>query len=140
MSAQRARFSDRLWLFLGACSAAVSVAAGAFGAHAAQALLSPQSLAVFETAVRYQMLHAIALCCVAFAGERWNGGNWAKSAGALFVLGTLLFSGALYAVSLAGWRQAAALAPLGGASFIAGWACLAWLALRAPRRRADRDR
>lgn len=134
--------AERAFLFVGSLSALVSVAAGAFGAHAARAFLSSQALAIYDTAVRYQMLHAVALCIVAFVCAR-TGTRAARAAGVLFVVGTLLFCGALYLHSLADVRQAARLAPFGGASFIAGWACLAWAALRVgrtPRSRTDDTR
>lgn len=124
--------AERAFLFLGSLSALVAVAAGAFGAHGAQAFLSSQALAIYDTAVRFQMLHAIALCLVAFACSRTDT-RAARAAGVLFIVGTVLFCGALYLNSLAGFRQAARLAPFGGASFIAGWACLAWAAFRVGR-------
>ncbi|HQY27168.1 MAG TPA: DUF423 domain-containing protein [Burkholderiaceae bacterium] len=125
--------ADRLFLFVGAVFALIAVAAGALGAHALQSTLTPDRLAVFETAVRYQMFHAVALCIVAWAVGRFEG-RASQLAGALFALGTLLFSGGLYVYALTGLRAAAMVAPVGGAAFIAGWACLAWLALVAPRR------
>lgn len=134
--------AERAFLFIGSLSALAAVVGGAFGAHGAPALLSSQALAIYDTAVRYQMLHAVALCIVAFACARTDA-RTARAAGVLFVAGTLLFCGALYLHSLAGLRQAARLAPFGGASFIAGWACLAWAALhvgRTPRSRTDDTR
>ncbi|MCO5107422.1 MAG: DUF423 domain-containing protein [Burkholderiaceae bacterium] len=125
--------ADRLFLFLGALSAAIAVAAGALGAHALRSVLAPDRLAVFETAARYQMYHAIGLCIVAWAAAR-SGGRAGPLAGALFALGTLLFCGGLYVYALSGLRVAAMAAPVGGAAFIAGWTCLAWLALAAQRR------
>lgn len=125
--------ADRLFLFLGAVSALIAVAAGAIGTHALQPLLAPDSLAVFETAARYQMLHAIAMCLVAWAVGRFEG-RVPLLAGALFVIGTVLFSGSLYAYALTGQRALAMVTPIGGAGFIAGWVCLAWAALAAPRR------
>ena len=74
---------------LGALSAAIAVAAGAFGAHALKGHLSPDDLAVFETSARYQMYHALALLAVAWAASRWPGGAM-NAAGWLFVIGTLL--------------------------------------------------
>ncbi len=124
--------AERSFLFIGALSGLVAVAAGAFGAHGAQAFLSSQALAIYDTAVRYQMLHAVALCIVAFVCTRTDA-RAARVAGVLFAIGTLLFCGALYLHSLAGLRQAARLAPFGGTSFIVGWACLAWAALRVGR-------
>ena len=79
---------DRLFFGVGALSALISVAAGAFGAHALRARLTPDYLAVFETAARYQMYHALALFAVAWAVTRWPGGL-AVWAGWLFVAGTV---------------------------------------------------
>ena len=62
---------DRLFLALGALSALVSVAAGAFGAHALRSRLAPDLLAVFETGARYQMYHALGLVAVAWTAQRW---------------------------------------------------------------------
>jgi uncharacterized membrane protein YgdD (TMEM256/DUF423 family) len=115
---------DRLFFTLGAVSALLSVAAGAFGAHALRARLDPGALAVFETAARYQMFHALGLLAVAWAVTRWPG-PWLPRAGWLFVAGTLLFSGSLYALALSGVRWLGAITPLGGAAFLAGWLCLA---------------
>jgi len=116
--------ADRLFFSLGALSALVSVAAGAFGAHALRARLDPGALAVFETGARYQMDHALALLAAAWAASRWPG-PWAERAGGLFVAGTVLFSGSLYALALSGIRWPGAVAPLGGLAFLAGWICLA---------------
>jgi uncharacterized membrane protein YgdD (TMEM256/DUF423 family) len=123
---------DRLFLALGALSALVSVAAGAFGAHALRARLAPDLLAVFETGARYQMFHALGLCAVAWAAQRWPGPATA-GAGWLFVAGTLLFSGSLYALALSGVRALGAVTPFGGVCFLAGWALLAWAAVRGTR-------
>jgi uncharacterized membrane protein YgdD (TMEM256/DUF423 family) len=114
---------DRLFFSLGALSGFVSVAAGAFGAHALRARLPADLLAVFETGARYQMYHALALLAVAWAAGRWAGPlvTWA---GWLFVAGTLLFSGSLYVLALSGVRWLGAITPLGGVCFLAGWLCL----------------
>lgn len=121
---------DRLFFRLGAGSALLSVAAGAFGAHALRARLSAELLAVFETAARYQMYHALALLGVARAVSRWPGAlpQWS---GWLFVAGTVLFSGSLYALALSGVRWLGAITPLGGVAFLAGWLCLVLTARRA---------
>ncbi|BDG09346.1 DUF423 domain-containing protein [Anaeromyxobacter paludicola] len=120
---------DRLFFALGALSALVSVAAGAFGAHALKARLAPDLLAVFETGARYQMYHALGLFAAAWAATRWPGGA-AVAGGWLFVAGTLVFTGSLYALALTGVRGLGAITPLGGVCFLAGWAALAWAALR----------
>lgn len=120
---------DRLFLALGAISAMVSVAAGAFGAHALRARLAPDLLAIFETGARYQMYHALGLVAVAWAASRWPSAL-TSAAGWLLVAGTVLFSGSLYALVLSGVRALGAVTPLGGVAFLAGWALLAWAVLR----------
>jgi uncharacterized membrane protein YgdD (TMEM256/DUF423 family) len=115
---------DRLFVTLGALSGFIAVGAGAFGAHALRARLAPDMLAVFETAARYQMYHALALVLVAWVGTRWPG-SAAVYAGWLFVAGTVLFSGSLYLMAFTGVRWLGAITPLGGAAFLAGWVALA---------------
>jgi len=122
---------SRLFLILGACSAALGVAAGAFGAHALRARVEPRLLEVFETGARYQMYHALALIAVAWVASRGLAGQGiATVAGWCFVAGTVLFSGSLYAMTLTGIRALGAITPLGGVAFIAGWICLAVAASR----------
>jgi uncharacterized membrane protein YgdD (TMEM256/DUF423 family) len=120
---------ERLLLAAAAISGAISVAAGAFGAHALKARLSPDLLAVFETGARYQMYHAIGLALAAWAASRFGDGA-AAWAGGFFLAGTLLFSGSLYALALTGVRGLGAVTPFGGVAFIAGWIALALAALR----------
>lgn len=120
---------ERLFFALGSLSAALAVALGAFSAHALRAHLEAPMLAAFETGVRYQLTHALALLAVAWACTRWPGRATCAS-GWLFVAGTVLFSGSLYALSLSGVRGLGAITPLGGLAWIAGWVCLAWGAWR----------
>jgi uncharacterized membrane protein YgdD (TMEM256/DUF423 family) len=120
---------ERLFFALGALSALVAVAAGAFGAHALRNRLVPDMQGVFEVGARYHMYHALALLAAAWAVGRWPGGP-AVAAGWLFVAGTLIFSGSLYLLALTGQRWLGAITPLGGLAFILGWAALAWSALR----------
>jgi len=115
---------ERLFVILGALSGAIGVAAGAFGAHALRAKLEPRMLEVFETGARYQMYHAIALLAVAWVASRWPG-SLTTASGWLFVAGTVLFSGSLYAMALSDVRALGAITPIGGVCFIAGWVCLA---------------
>ncbi len=84
---------------------------------------------MFETAARYQMYHALALLGVAWVASRAPG-TLATGAGWLFLIGTLLFSGSLYALALTGARALGAITPLGGLAFLAGWICLALAARR----------
>jgi uncharacterized membrane protein YgdD (TMEM256/DUF423 family) len=119
---------DRLFFVLGSASAGIAVALGAFGAHALKARLSPDMLAVYETGVRYQMFHALALLAVAWASTRWPHSAAVTASGWLFVVGTVLFSGSLYALSLTGVRGLGAVTPIGGVAWLIGWGCLAWAA------------
>jgi uncharacterized membrane protein YgdD (TMEM256/DUF423 family) len=121
---------DRVFFVLGAASAFIGVATGAFGAHGLKNRLNPEMLAVFEVGVRYQMYHAFALIVVAWAQTRWSG-TLLTTSGWLFVLGTVLFSGSLYLLSLTGARWLGAITPLGGLAFLAGWLCLALVGWRA---------
>jgi uncharacterized membrane protein YgdD (TMEM256/DUF423 family) len=120
---------DRLFLALGAISALLSVAAGAFGAHALRARVAPELLAIFETGARYQMYHALGLFAVAWTASRWPSAV-VTAAGWLLLAGTVLFSGSLYALVLSGVRALGLVTPVGGVAFLAGWALLAWAALR----------
>jgi uncharacterized membrane protein YgdD (TMEM256/DUF423 family) len=119
---------DRTFLMVGALAGFVGVALGAFGAHGLRARLSPESLAVFETGVRYQMYHAFAILIVAVALARFDG--WIlRTAGWLFTAGIVVFSGSLYALALTGTRTFGAITPIGGLAFLAAWALLAWTAI-----------
>jgi uncharacterized membrane protein YgdD (TMEM256/DUF423 family) len=120
---------ERIFFTLGSLSGLIAVAAGAFGAHSLRDRLSADLLATFETGARYQMYHALALLLAAWATTRWPG-PLTSVAGWLFVAGTLIFSGSLYALSLSGLRWLGAITPLGGVAFIGGWLCLALAAWR----------
>ena len=120
---------DRIFFSLGAVLGALGVAAGAFGAHALKGRLTPEMLAVFETGVRYQLVHALGLLAVGWAAGRWTSGA-VRAAGWLFVAGVFLFSGSLYVLCLTGVRAFGAITPIGGAAFIAGWLLMAWGAWR----------
>jgi uncharacterized membrane protein YgdD (TMEM256/DUF423 family) len=115
----------QLFSVLGAGFAFLAVAAGAFGAHSLKAVLTPDMLAVFETAVRYQMYHALGLCVVGWASHQYPQVSF-RATGWLFVAGIVLFSGSLYVLSLSGVRWLGAVTPLGGVAFLAGWAALGW--------------
>ncbi len=119
----------RLWLVLGAASAFISVAAGAFGAHGLRARLTPDMLAVFETGVRYQMYHSLGLLAVGLLAHfrpspLLDGAGWAMLAG------ILLFSGSLYALALTGARVFGPITPIGGVGFLVGWVLFALAAWR----------
>ena len=114
---------ERLFFSIGCAFGFVGVALGAFAAHALKARLAPEQLANFEVGVRYQLIHALALLAVAWACTRWPGRR-ANASGWLFIVGTLLFSGSLYALSLSGVRGLGMVTPVGGLALLAGWLCL----------------
>ena len=120
---------------LGAVSGFVAVALGAFGAHGLKSTLPEARLAIFETGVRYQMYHALALLAVGLLFGR-EATSILKASGWFFVAGTVLFSGSLYALALTGMGKLGAITPLGGLAFLAGWAMLAWAANDAAGMRA----
>lgn len=124
--------NERRFLFLGAVSGFVSVALGAFGAHALREALPPDRLAIFETGVRWQAVHALALLAAGFACGRGLG-RLASAAGWLFACGTVVFSGSLYVLALSGVRAWGAVTPIGGTAWLAAWTCLAL----ASRKRRD---
>ena len=115
--------TDRLFFGIGCALGFTGVALGAFGAHALKAHLAPELLATFDTGVRYQLTHALALFAVAWACTRWPG-RAVNASGWLFIAGTLLFSGSLYALSLSGVRGFGIVTPIGGVALLAGWLCL----------------
>ena len=112
-----------LWI-AGAAMAGISVAIGAFGAHALRARLEPARLATFETAVQYHMLHALALLAVAALMGRVQSQQLLLLSGGLFTAGIFLFSGSLYALAITGITWLGAITPLGGIAFIGGWLCM----------------
>jgi uncharacterized membrane protein YgdD (TMEM256/DUF423 family) len=109
---------------LGAIVVLLSVAIGAFGAHALEPRLSARALNSFQTAARYQTWHGLALIVTALAYERWPARSL-KTASIAFVVGLVLFCGSLYALALGSPRAFGAVAPLGGLSFMLGWGALA---------------
>ena len=119
----------RIWLAAGALFGLLAVVAGAAGTHALRDALDADALRVFETAARFQMYHALALLAVGLLAIRRRS-LALNVAGALFALGTLLFSGSLYALALSGVGVLGAVAPVGGVCLMAGWAALAIAALR----------
>lgn len=118
------------WFATGAVLCGLGVVIGAFGAHGLRDRLSADMLAVFETGVRYHLIHALALLAVAWAASRWPG-PYIAAAGWLFIVGITIFSGSLYILAISGSRWLGAITPIGGLCLIVGWGCLAVGALRA---------
>ena len=117
----------KFFISIAAIMAGLSVASGAFASHALKARLSQQALDIWETGSKYQMYHALALLMVGLLLSRndevsstlLNTASWA------FIVGIVLFSGSLYALSLSNIKWLGAITPLGGVAFLVGWCCLA---------------
>lgn len=120
----------KFWFAVGAITAAIGVAMGAFGAHGLKDRLTPDMLAVYDTGARYHLIHALGILAVGTADQAWGGGLVTAS-GWCLLAGVCLFSGSLYALAITGIKPLGAITPLGGLSFIAGWSLLAIAALRA---------
>jgi len=120
----------KLFLILGTLAAALGVVLGAFGAHALRAKLGPDLLTVWNTAVQYQIWHALGLLLIGLTAMHLPESGPLRWAGGLLVLGIVLFSGSLYGLVLAGTRGLGVVTPFGGAAFIAGWLAYAWAVAR----------
>jgi uncharacterized membrane protein YgdD (TMEM256/DUF423 family) len=117
------------WIFLGALLGAVSVIAGAFGAHALAARLEPRELALWETASRYLMYGAFAMILVGLLG-RQGSAKGVDGAGWCLLAGSLIFSGTVFALALGSPRWLGAITPIGGTLLIIGFLIFAWAALK----------
>lgn len=133
---------DRAFLVIGALSGFVGVALGAFGSHALRGRVTAERLGQFETGVRYQLWHSLALFGAVFVRTLQPIGSssaylripgsenlFGAIAGWLFVAGIVLFSGSLYSLALSGNRGSGAVTPFGGMCFVLGWLALAVAAL-----------
>lgn len=116
----------KLFVSLAAVLLFLGVGAGAFGAHAlAEMLKASGREATYETAVRYQMYHALGLLAVALLFNHFpHQTQWLTWSGWLLFIGTLIFSGSLYLLIFTGQRWLGAITPIGGVAFLAGWLCL----------------
>jgi uncharacterized membrane protein YgdD (TMEM256/DUF423 family) len=126
--AEREAGVERIIFGIGALLAGLGVALGAFAAHGLRDRLEPELLAVFETGVRYQMYHALALLVLALAMARWPDRGLLPAA-VLMIVGTVVFSGSLQLLAVTGTRWLGAVTPVGGVCLIAGWAFAAWRVL-----------
>lgn len=109
---------------IGALLTGTAVAFGAFGTHALADVVSAERIGTFETGVRYQLIHGLALLTLGLS--RLEPAPWLRSGGWLLLAGATLFAGSLYLLVLTGATQLGAVAPIGGALMIGGWAALAW--------------
>lgn len=109
---------------------ALAVAFGAFGAHALRARLSPEAIAVYQTAVQYHFWHGLGLLGIGALMARTPADARLGWAAGLLVVGMMLFCGSLYLLALTGASWLGAVTPVGGLALIAGWLLLAWSAWR----------
>ena len=114
----------RLFLMIAAISGFSAVVIGAFAAHGLKKVLAPEMIEVVKTGVQYQMYHALALLLIALWLSHKPDARGLKAAGLAFILGSLLFSGSLYALALGAPRWLGPITPLGGLCFLVGWMLL----------------
>ena len=116
----------KFFLIAGAVNGFLSVALGAFGAHMLEGRIADKYLATWETAVQYQMFHAVALVAIGIlmSGKLFGAVSSLNTAGYLILAGIIIFSGSLYVLSLTGIGVLGAITPIGGVAFLAGWIML----------------
>jgi uncharacterized membrane protein YgdD (TMEM256/DUF423 family) len=122
-----------LFLLLSASCALLAVAMGAFGAHGLKTILSPEMLAVYKTAVTYQMWHALGLSIVALLRAQNPTVRLLTYAGWLMFAGIILFSGSLYLLSIFGLSWLGMITPLGGVCFLSAWLLIILFAYQSHR-------
>lgn len=123
--------SSKLFFLLGGVSALVAVLLGAFGAHGLKKTLTPELMAIYQTAVDYHFYHALGLLMVALLSTHLPASIWLKWSGWLMLIGIVVFSGSLYALSISGVRWLGAITPIGGTAFIGAWLLLLIAVVRA---------
>ncbi len=119
----------KIFVILGSVFGLLGVVTGAFGAHALEDRVAPDMLDIWETGVRYQMYHALALFGAAWLYQQTESVT-ALVAGWAFAVGILVFSGSLYVLVLSDVRGLGAITPVGGLALIVGWLCCILTALK----------
>ncbi len=122
----------KLFLMLASINGFLAVSLGAFGAHILKDRLSPEMLNAFQTGVQYHMYHTLALLGVSLLATSFPNATLLRASGWLFMLGIVLFSGSLYALSISGVRWLGAITPLGGVALLLAWGSLIWFAASLP--------
>jgi len=120
----------RLIAACGALNMFIAIACGAFGAHALKKILSADMLAIWHTAVQYQMAHALGLLLIVALAPRLLPTTALSKIGITFLFGIIVFSGSLYLLALTGVRWLGAITPIGGVAFLLGWGLLGWEVLK----------
>jgi uncharacterized membrane protein YgdD (TMEM256/DUF423 family) len=121
------------WTAAGSIALAVAVLLGAFGAHGLRSRLDTYSIGIYERAVFYHFVHALALLIVPVLARlglvALPAASWVC---VLLLAGIVIFCGSLYALAITGVRALGAITPIGGLAFIAAWLLLAWAVLSKP--------
>jgi uncharacterized membrane protein YgdD (TMEM256/DUF423 family) len=120
---------ERCLIAIGAVLMMAGVGAGAFGAHGLKRLIEPDMLAVWQTAVLYQLVHALGMLLAALLAAHYSISLF-RHAGAVMLAGIVIFSGSLYVLVLSDIKWLGAITPIGGVAFIIAWAMVAVAAWR----------
>ena len=118
------------WIGIGSILVMLSVMIGAFGAHMLEPIIGEDKISVYETGVRYHMIHALGIILIGVIAKVFGEAKLLVWSARLLFIGIILFSGSLYVLSISGLGPLGAITPLGGVSFIAGWICLAVTVLK----------
>ncbi len=117
---------NKITLGTGSILGGLAVIAGAFASHSFKGYLTDYALSIWQTAVRYQMYHSLALLVVAILMQlEKSSSRWLNISAIAFIIGIVLFSGSLYALSLSSIKWLGIVTPIGGVALIIGWICLA---------------
>ncbi|KAB7707517.1 DUF423 domain-containing protein [Bacillus aerolatus] len=120
----------KLFIILGAINAFLSVALGAFGAHGLEGKVEPKYLEIWKTGVHYQMFHAAGMILIGILIGQVQESSLLNWSGWMMLIGTIVFSGSLYALTLSGVKILGAITPIGGVAFLAGWVLLVLAAMK----------
>lgn len=130
----------KIFITLGALVALIGVALGAFGAHALKSQLTPEALAVWNTAVFYQLIHALGLLLIGILCQLFPADHLLRTAAWTMLVGIVLFSGSLYLLTVSGIRPLGMITPLGGVAFLTAWLLLIVAVWRPPSQGAGGGR
>ena len=131
--------TTRIILSGGGIAAFFAVAMGAFGAHALKGIIPPENMQVYQTAVQYHFYHALGLIAVGIVSVTLTSSRLLKWAGALMVVGILLFSGSLYALALTNVRSFGLITPAGGLALLGAWGLFIFAVARNRKKQPERD-
>jgi len=114
----------KFYLALGSINAILVVLIGAFGAHGLKAKLTVENMAIFQTGVQYHFYHAVGLILVGLIAWHIPTSPYLRWSAWLMIMGIILFSGSLYALSITNIRWLGIITPFGGVAFILAWLML----------------